>query len=86
MFAHAHIAPMIDDERFNYSHRINKFSFGSYTSGLVQPLEGDEVITDKGNYNLLFFARWELTQVLNEGFKHRCHVVSVFYHGCSNRN
>ena len=51
MRAHAHIAPMMDDERFNYSHRISKFSFGeSSMSGLVQPLEGDEVITEKGSY------------------------------------
>lgn len=49
MRAHAHIAPVMDDERFNYSHRIIKFSFGEHAaSGLVQPLEGDEVITDKG--------------------------------------
>lgn len=47
MRAHAHLSPMMDDERFNYSHRIDKFSFG-HSSTLVQPLEGDEVITDKG--------------------------------------
>lgn len=50
MRAHAHIAPLMDDDRFNYSHRINKFAFGeSSMSGLVHPLEGDEVITDKGD-------------------------------------
>lgn len=48
MRAHAHISPMIDDDRFNYSHRIQQFSFGPRLRGLVQPLEGDENIANQG--------------------------------------
>ena len=48
MRAHAHIAPPLQDDRFNYSHRINQFSFGQTVAGLVQPLEGDEIVTQQG--------------------------------------
>ena len=50
MLAHAHIAPFLDDEKFNYSHRINQFSFGPKMVGLVHPLEGDEIVTDQGSF------------------------------------
>ena len=51
--AHAHISPIMDDDKFNYSHRITQFSLGARTAGLVQPLEGDEVIADQGLPQLL---------------------------------
>lgn len=51
MLAHAHISPFMDDEKFNYSHRINQFSFGSRMVGLVHPLEGDEIVTNQGTSN-----------------------------------
>lgn len=48
MLGHAHLSPLMDDSRFNYSHRINQFSFGTRVAGLVQPLEGDELVTTHG--------------------------------------
>lgn len=44
---HVHISPMFDNNQLNFSHRINRFSFGDATSGIVHPLEGDEkILTD----------------------------------------
>lgn len=44
---HVHISPMFDENRLNFSHRINRFSFGDATSFIVHPLEGDEkILTD----------------------------------------
>lgn len=44
---HIHINSMFDDIPLNFSHRINRFSFGDATAGIVHPLEGDErIITD----------------------------------------
>lgn len=47
-----HISPMFDDNRHNFSHRINRFSFGDATSGIVHPLEGDEKILTESMYKL----------------------------------
>lgn len=80
MRAHAHLSPMIDDERFNYSHRIDKFSFGQ-SSSLVQPLEGDEVISDKGV--VIFFT---LKSIQINPLPCRCHVIPVFRYRRSHGN
>lgn len=41
---HIHIQNLFDEVPLNFSHRINRFSFGDATSGIVHPLEGDEKI------------------------------------------
>lgn len=44
---HIHISPLFDEVTLNFSHRINQFSFGDKTMGIVHPLEGDErIFTD----------------------------------------
>lgn len=44
---HIHISSLFDEKPLNFSHRINRFSFGEQTAGIVHPLEGDErIITD----------------------------------------
>merc|ERR1712126_626188 len=45
---HAHMN-FFGAERFNFSHRIDHFSFGSPTSGLLYPLDGDVVIQSEEN-------------------------------------
>ena len=35
---------------YNFSHRIDKFSFGNPHGGIVQPLEGDEKIAEKSKF------------------------------------
>lgn len=41
---HIHISNLFDETPLNFSHRINRFSFGDATSGIVHPLEGDEKV------------------------------------------
>lgn len=45
---HVHINPFMSERDYNFSHRINKFSFGDPSPGIVHPLEGDELIGDYG--------------------------------------
>jgi hypothetical protein len=50
MRGHAHLTTLFDDNESNFTHRIDKFSFGDPHGSIIQPLEGDEQITDNGNY------------------------------------
>lgn len=44
---HIHLSSIFDNGPQNFSHRIDRFSFGEHTAGIIQPLEGDErIITD----------------------------------------
>ncbi|XP_066256579.1 endoplasmic reticulum-Golgi intermediate compartment protein 2 [Euwallacea similis] len=41
---HIHISAFISDSDYNFTHRINRLSFGDSSPGIVHPLEGDELI------------------------------------------
>ncbi|RZC35060.1 COPIIcoated ERV and/or ERGIC N domain containing protein [Asbolus verrucosus] len=45
---HIHISTFMSERDYNFTHRINKFSFGDLSPGIVHPLEGDELITNNG--------------------------------------
>lgn len=49
---HAHLAVFMDDKDYNFTHRINKLSFGDPAPGIVHPLEGDEEVADKSKDSL----------------------------------
>ncbi|XP_014247776.1 endoplasmic reticulum-Golgi intermediate compartment protein 2 isoform X2 [Cimex lectularius] len=42
---HIHVPLFIDKSSFNCSHRIHHFSFGNSIVGIINPLDGDEKIT-----------------------------------------
>ena len=44
---HAHLSGFMDEKEYNFTHRIDKFSFGKSHAGIVHPLEGDEKIAEK---------------------------------------
>lgn len=48
---HIHISNLYNEVPLNFSHRINRFSFGDATSGIVHPLEGDEKILEESKKN-----------------------------------
>ncbi|KAK7085235.1 Endoplasmic reticulum-Golgi intermediate compartment protein 2 [Halocaridina rubra] len=52
---HAHLAIFMDESDYNFTHRINKFSFGDAAPGIIQPLEGDEKIASKNQYTYQYF-------------------------------
>ncbi|XP_065567305.1 endoplasmic reticulum-Golgi intermediate compartment protein 2-like [Artemia franciscana] len=43
---HIHVGHIMQDFRGNFSHRVEKFSFGPGAKGIVQPLEGEEQIDE----------------------------------------
>lgn len=53
---HAHLAVFMDDKDYNFTHRINKFSFGEPAPGIIHPLEGDEQIADKNHMTYQYFV------------------------------
>ncbi|XP_018319222.1 endoplasmic reticulum-Golgi intermediate compartment protein 2 [Agrilus planipennis] len=50
-----HLHLNIFDSNFNFSHRINRLSFGDPSPGIVHPLEGDEQITEQRNTLYQYF-------------------------------
>lgn len=48
----------------NFSHRINKFSFGDFSRRLVQPLEGDEIILSESS-SVQYFIKVVPTRIIN---------------------
>lgn len=48
---HIHISNFIPEHEYNFSHRINQFSFGEYSNGIVNPLEGDEKIAKESEFD-----------------------------------
>ncbi|KAG0726757.1 Endoplasmic reticulum-Golgi intermediate compartment protein 2 [Chionoecetes opilio] len=52
---HAHLAVFMDDKDYNFTHRVNKLSFGDPAPGIVHPLEGDEEVADKNLMSYQYF-------------------------------
>lgn len=72
---HIHISAFMSDTDYNFTHRINRFSFGDSSPGLVHPLEGDEYITNNSN---LFFI-YLVSSSYRFKFVFRYDIVSIFY-------
>ncbi|XP_056631411.1 endoplasmic reticulum-Golgi intermediate compartment protein 2 [Diorhabda sublineata] len=60
---HVHMNAFMSDRDYNFSHRINKFSFGDPSPGIVHPLEGDEVIGTYGRTLFNYFIEVVPTKV-----------------------
>ncbi|EEB11211.1 Endoplasmic reticulum-golgi intermediate compartment protein, putative [Pediculus humanus corporis] len=60
---HIHIATFMSDKEFNFSHRLNYFSFGDYSPGIVHPLEGDEKIATDAMMSYQYFIEVVPTEV-----------------------
>lgn len=49
---HIHISAFMTERDYNFTHRINRFSFGEPSPGVIHPLEGDEKIAD---HNMMLY-------------------------------
>lgn len=49
----------------NFTHRINRLSFGSYSRRIVQPLEGDERIIEEESTTVQYFIKVVPTEIQN---------------------
>lgn len=54
---HVHLNMLFDDTAQNFSHRINRLSFGSPANGIIYPLEGDQKITTNENILYQYFIQ-----------------------------
>ncbi len=53
MRGHAHLTQFMGPQDYNFSHRVEKFSFGEGYGSIVQPLEGEEKIAPASESGLL---------------------------------
>ncbi|KAL8608889.1 hypothetical protein ACOMHN_065227 [Nucella lapillus] len=60
---HAHIALMIDSGDYNFSHRIDHFSFGDPVTGVVYPLDGTLAVTASNYHIYQYFVQVVPTEV-----------------------
>lgn len=60
---HIHISAFMSESDYNFTHRINRFSFGDPSPGIVHPLEGDEKITDRNTMLYQYFVDIVPTEV-----------------------
>jgi len=63
MGAHAHMSGFMETRDYNFSHRIEKLSFGDSHAGVIQPLEGDEKLTEINMINFQYFVEIVPTEV-----------------------
>ncbi|XP_075213136.1 endoplasmic reticulum-Golgi intermediate compartment protein 2 isoform X2 [Lycorma delicatula] len=60
---HIHISAFMWDTEYNFTHRINRFSFGDPSPGIIHPLEGDEKITNENMVLYQYFVEVVPTDV-----------------------
>ncbi|XP_071479243.1 endoplasmic reticulum-Golgi intermediate compartment protein 2-like [Diadema antillarum] len=74
---HAHLALMIDPAKYNFSHRINHFSFGTPVKGIVNPLDGDVKITNESLQLYQYFIQIVPTKVNTRAARANTHQFAV---------
>jgi len=80
MGAHAHMTGFMETSDYNFSHRIEKLSFGDNHAGIIQPLEGDEKLTDINLMNFQYFVEVVPTEVSGLTGKKTTYQYSVKDH------
>lgn len=60
---HAHISLFTNERDYNFSHRIEKFSFGEYVPSVINPLEGEEKITESRSHLYQYYLKVVSTEV-----------------------
>jgi len=80
MGAHAHMTGFMEPSDYNFTHRIEKFSFGDAVAGIIQPLEGDEKISDINMMNFQYFVEVVPTEVAALTGKKTTYQYSVKEH------
>ncbi|XP_072128963.1 endoplasmic reticulum-Golgi intermediate compartment protein 2-like [Mobula birostris] len=74
---HAHVLSVKNLEVYNFSHRINHFSFGMPSPGLIHPLDGSEKITDSRLYMFRYFLIVVPTEINTYKFSTSTYQYSV---------
>nr|XP_055031969.1 endoplasmic reticulum-Golgi intermediate compartment protein 2 isoform X2 [Misgurnus anguillicaudatus] len=74
---HAHFAPLIRKEVYNFSHRIDCLSFGNDVPGHINPLDGTEKITLENNQLFQYFITVVPTKLHTSDVSVDMHQFSV---------
>lgn len=60
---HAHISMMVHEKEYNFSHRIDHFSFGESVKGIINPLDGEEQVSSDNFHVFNYFIKIVPTEV-----------------------
>ncbi|CAI9726119.1 Hypothetical predicted protein [Octopus vulgaris] len=60
---HAHLALLVGENEYNFSHRIDHFSFGEIGARFVHPLDGEVMITKQNYHMFQYFMQVVPTEV-----------------------
>lgn len=60
---HAHLSFLANNVHYNFSHRINHFSFGDMKVGFINVLDGDEHLTDVQGANYQYYINVVATHI-----------------------
>ncbi|RWS22183.1 endoplasmic reticulum-Golgi intermediate compartment protein 2-like protein [Leptotrombidium deliense] len=74
---HAHISLAAHHMAYNFSHRIEKFSFGEHIPSILNPLEGEEKIATSPNQLYQYYIKVISTDVQTYDFKGRTYQYST---------
>ncbi|XP_054896206.1 endoplasmic reticulum-Golgi intermediate compartment protein 2-like [Poeciliopsis prolifica] len=74
---HAHLAALVSHDSYNFSHRIDHFSFGEEIPGLINPLDGTEKITADANHMFQYFITIVPTKLNTYKVSAETHQYSV---------
>ncbi|XP_035217471.1 endoplasmic reticulum-Golgi intermediate compartment protein 2-like isoform X2 [Stegodyphus dumicola] len=74
---HAHISAFLKDSDYNFSHRIERFSFGEPSAGIFDPLEGDEKTAPTNFHMYQYYLKVVPTEIVMNGRKQNAYQYSV---------
>nr|XP_033808168.1 endoplasmic reticulum-Golgi intermediate compartment protein 2 isoform X3 [Geotrypetes seraphini] len=74
---HAHLAALVSHDSYNFSHRIDHFSFGELLPGLINPLDGTEKIASDPNHMFQYFITIVPTRLNTYQISSDTHQFSV---------
>ncbi|XP_052797939.1 endoplasmic reticulum-Golgi intermediate compartment protein 2-like isoform X1 [Mya arenaria] len=60
---HIHLESFLADHDYNFTHRIDHFSFGEMTGGILNPLDGEELVTHSNYHLYQYFMKIVPTKV-----------------------
>lgn len=74
---HAHISAFLRDTDYNFSHRIERFSFGDFSSSVFDPLDGDEKIASSNYHLYQYYLKVIPTEIVHHGRRQSTFQYSV---------
>ncbi|XP_031557192.1 endoplasmic reticulum-Golgi intermediate compartment protein 2-like [Actinia tenebrosa] len=60
---HAHLSALVPEQAVNFSHRIDRLSFGHHMPGYVNPLDGDMQTADKARMMYQYYIKIVPTKI-----------------------